>query len=428
MVGFLKAQNIQKNIKRRITKIKKQYNRNARLYLLAILFFYISLGAFSMLQGIYLKEIGIKEGFLGVILSFKTGAIALASIPCSMIADKIGKKKAIFLAMLFVPLCTIFQGLSTKTYLLLILAIVQGTANSFMVVCEGPFFMENSNDKNRVQLFSYSFATNVFSTMIGYTVFGAISESIVSKLGGIKALSYSMVGAGVLGLMACVVVCFIKENPNFKSVSHSNYFSNAKDLIKNRYASRFLIYNALIGFGAGLVVPYFNVYLKYKVNAGTDTIGVIMSLAQAAMGMGGLITPFMAKRLGRIKTINTCQILSIPFLLLIALPPNIYIVAAAMFMRNGLMNMAGPVTGTLTMELINSTQRSTFASINNIANNLSRAISTMVGGLIMAHVPYGYEVPYFLTALLYLAATILFHNTFAGYDFKVNKGGAAKSV
>jgi len=90
--------------------------------------------------------------------------------------------------------------------------------------------------------------------------------------------------------------------------------------------------------------------------------------------------------------------------------------------------MAGPVTGTLTMELINSSQRSTFASINNIANNLCRAISTMVGGLIMAYVPHGYEVPYFLTAMLYLAATILFHKSFAGYDGKVNKGRIAKSV
>ncbi|WP_040209961.1 MFS transporter [Clostridium polynesiense] len=213
-----------------------------------------------------------------------------------------------------------------------------------------------------------------------------------------------------------------------KSTSQSNYIENTKKLLKNRYASRFLMYNAIIGFGAGLVVPYFNVYLKYKVNAGTDTIGVIMAFAQAAMGFGGLVTPFMAKKLGRVKTINICQILSIPFLLLIALPPNIYIVSAALFVRNGLMNMAGPVVSTLTMELIDSSQRSTFASINNIANNLSRAISTMLGGFIMANVPYGYEVPYFLTAMLYLAATLLFHKTFAGYEVQFAGSKRVRSI
>ncbi|WP_040209959.1 MFS transporter [Clostridium polynesiense] len=200
-----------KNIIRNIKGIRKNYSKNALLYLLSILFFYVSLGAFSMLQGIYLKELGIEDSLLGMILSFKTAAMALASIPCAIIADRIGKKKAIIISMLFVPICTIFQGISTNIVVLLLLSVFQGVMNSFLVVSEGPFFMENSNNKNRIQLFSYSFAVNVFSTMVGYTLFGSVSESMIPMFGDILSLRYSMVAAGIIGLAACLSALFIKE-------------------------------------------------------------------------------------------------------------------------------------------------------------------------------------------------------------------------
>ncbi|SHE45755.1 MFS transporter [Clostridium fallax] len=402
--------------------VEKEYSKNARMYLYGIVFFYICSGAFSMIQGLYIKELGIEESFLGFILSTKTAAIALSSIPCALIVTNIGKKKGIILAMLFTPIFIIFQGISSNRWNILLFSILQGAVNGFIVVSEGPFFMENSNEKTRLKLFSYAFAVNVFSTMFGYFVFGNASRKIEMIFGSIIALRYTIILCGIVGLIGCLFVYNIKENDDINIIKdYHQFFSELIKVSTKKYPSKFLIYNAIIGFGAGLVVPYFNVYLKYKANATTDQIGLIMAFSQLSMGIGGLITPIMARKLGRVKTINICQIISIPFLMLIALPPNIYIVAIALFIRNGLMNMTGPVVGAMTMELINKDERSIFASINNISNNLFRALSTALGGFIMANLPYGYEVPYFITALMYLIATILFYKYFHKFDKKTIK-------
>ena len=254
-----------------------KFNKNAVLYLGGISFFYICMGSFNMMQGIYIKELNFDESFLGLILSLKTFSLAIFSIPCAMIVNKIGKKKGILLTMIIVPITIILQGMSQTKGMILGLSILQGGANSFILVSEGPFFMENSNGRNRIKLFSYSFADNVFSTMFGYFVFGQISGGFIRLFGSIEALRYAIVISGALGLMSIILIAFIKDSETCSVEDKTMFLKDLVKISKKKYPMKFLLYNLLIGFGAGLVVPYFNVYLKYKVNATTEQIGIIMA-------------------------------------------------------------------------------------------------------------------------------------------------------
>lgn len=400
----------------------KKFSKNSKLYLCAIFFFYISCGAFGLLQGIYIKELKIDESFLGFILSIKIFATAAASIPCAIFVNKFGKKKGILLSMLLVPLLGILQGCFTNKWYLFMFSFLQGGATAFLTVSDGPFIMENSSEKNRLKLFSYCFSDNVFSTMLGYYIFGHVSKSLCFTFNGIKGLQYAIIISGIIGLFANIFVLSIKDiKENAIIQSHTDFYKDIFKIFKQKNPRMFIIYNSIIGFGAGLVVPYFNIYLKYKVNITTDKIGLIMSLAQGAVGIGALLTPLMAKKFGRVKTIITCQIISIPFLMLIALPPSIIIVSIALFVRNALMNMTGPLIGSISMEIIKEHERSTFASINNIANNLSRALSAVVAGFIMHNFANGYELPYFITAIMYIIATVMFYKCFIIMDKKATK-------
>lgn len=405
----------------KIKRGKINFNHNAKLYLTAIIFFYICNGAFGMLQGIYLKELNIGEDFLGLVLSGKILAMALFSIPCAIIVNKIGKKWGLFIAMLMVSILTILQGSYANRYFILMFSCIQGIASSFQSVSEGPFFMENTKENNRIKLFSYAFADNVFSTMIGYFVFGSISGKLIKNFGTINSLRYSIIAAGCIGMISCIFIFFIKDTKGSVVITRGKIIDSYKSIFKQKYPRKYLLYNFIIGFGAGLVVPYFNVYLRYKVNASTMQIGVIMALSQASMGIGGLITPYMAKKIGRFKTIILCQLVSIPFLMLIALPPSIIVVAIALFIRNGLMNMTGPVTGNLSMELVKEYERSMFASVNNISSSLSRAFSSVLAGFIMKNFVNGYEIPYFITSIMYLLGTYYFFISFKNYskDMKI---------
>ncbi|MCB5942970.1 MFS transporter, partial [bacterium 210820-DFI.6.52] len=74
-------------------------------------------------------------------------------------------------------------------------------------------------------------------------------------------------------------------------------------------------YQFLIGIGAGIIVPFFSVYLKYSMDIGDNIVGTILSKSQFGCIIGGMIIPFMSNKVGKVKSVIICQLLSIPFLL-----------------------------------------------------------------------------------------------------------------
>jgi MFS family permease len=395
----------------------KKFNKNAMLYLYAMVFYSIAAGAFGMLQGIYIK-LKIGEDFLGMLISTKTLAMALFAFPCALIVNRIGKKKALLFSMLFILLSITMQGYFQSSWIILTFGLMQGCFEALLSVTGGPFLAENSHSEERVKLFSVSFAVNTFSVMAGYYVFGQVVEDLSKSINIIQAYRYGIIASGFAGIAALVFIALIKETPLLEENKKSITLKDSIAVFGEKGVLEFIIYNSLIGFGAGLVVPYFSVYLKFKINITTSQLGVIMSLSQVATGIGGLITPILANKFGKVNTIIICQIASIPFLLLIATPSSISVVSIAFFMRSALMNMAGPVISNISMELVENEKRSVLSSILNLSSSFTRAISAVAAGFMMKHFANGYEIPYYITTCLYVVATVYFYKTFKSYNSK----------
>lgn len=401
-----------------LIKSFKGFSKNAKLYLYAFAFYSIASGAFSMLQGIYIKELKLGEDFLGLLMGSKTIAIAVFAFPCALVVNRLGKKRALFISMLIVPLSILFQGILKNMWAIYFLSIFQGIFEALLGVTASPFLMDNSHDDERITLFSFSFATNTFSMMFGYYLSGNVVESLKKSFDIISSYRYTIMLAGIIGLIALMFIILMKKSNENEIKNEFVSLKQAIMVFKEKGVYQFIIYNSLIGFGAGLVVPYFNVYLKYKISITDVQLGTIMSISQIATGIGGLLTPLLARRFGKVKTIIMCQIASIPFLLLIATPPSILLVSIAFFMRSALMNMTGPVINNISMELVDSSRRSVLSSIFNLSANLSRALSIMAAGFIMKNFERGYEIPYYITTILYIIGTIYFYKTFKNFDSK----------
>ncbi|MDF2673042.1 MAG: hypothetical protein K0R09_1307 [Clostridiales bacterium] len=393
----------------------KKFNKNAMLYLYAMVFYSIAAGAFGMLQGIYIK-LKIGEDFLGMLISTKTLAMALFAFPCALIVNHIGKKKALFFSMFFILFSIIMQGYFQSSWLILTFGLMQGCFDALLSVTGGPFLAENSHGEERVRLFSVSFAVNTFSVMTGYYIFGQVVENLTKSINIIQAYRYGIIASGFVGILALVFIALIKENSQMGENKKRITLKDSISVFGEKGVLQFIIYNSLIGFGAGLVVPYFGVYLKFKINITTSQLGAIMSLSQVATGVGGLITPILANKFGKVNSIIMCQIASIPFLLLIATPPSILIVSIAFFMRSALMNMTGPIINNIAMDLVSNEKRSVLSSIFNLSSSFTRAISAVVAGFMMKNFTNGYEIPYYITTCLYVIATVYFYKTFKSYN------------
>lgn len=387
-------------------KSKGGFNRKVKLYMLNTFISYLVMSAFSnVLQGIYFKALGFEEGFIGNVIAVKTIITGLSAIPIGMVSDMIGRRNAVMLGVIVSNIGFLGQSICMSQPLIYAFACLTGAGSAAMYVNDAPFLAENCEEEKRINLFSINFVITNLAFIAGSFAAGKMPEILGSE--AVSSLRYSQIAFALLGFISLIPLSKIKNEklkPGKSSVK--GFF----DLLKNKKIILILIYNMIIGFGAGLVVPFFNIFLQYKLKAGTGVVGTIMAYSQLATVIGAFLVPYVAKKFGRANTVQLCQVLSIPFLLTISVAGSVWLITFVFFMRSALMNMAHPVIQNLTMEIVEDDKRSALSSLISLSNYITRGISASVAGYIMANISY--ELPYYITAVLYLVAIAIFSMVF----------------
>ena len=385
--------------------INKKYNKNIYLFLAINLLASFSMGIFNMFVGIYLKEIGYQESFVGNILSINTFAIAIASIPSAYLIEKIGRKKSFKLGFLAIAIGSSTIVLFKNTVLITIMAILNGAGMSIKSTAEGAYITENAKEEDRVSVFSMNFIVSNIGMMSASFLGGVLSTRLGKYFTSTEAITYIFIMSSILSLLALIPIYFMKENKIESPRSFKGCIEGYKNVLSKKVMV-FMTYNILVGVGAGMVVPFFSVYLKYSMNISDSLVGTILSISQFGCILGGAIIPFISMKIGKARTVVLCQLLSIPFLISIAFPQGIIIVIISFFMRNGLMNMANPLTQNLSMEMVDAQNRTNLSSLFSLSSNISRAIGISIGGFMMESISY--NAPYYLTVVIYLMAVGMF--------------------
>lgn len=387
------------------TNTFKNLNKNIYLFLAINLLASFSMGIFNMFVGIYLKEIGYQESFVGNILSINTFAIAIASIPSAYLIEKIGRKKSFKLGFLAIAIGSSAIVLFKNTVLITIMAILNGAGMSIKSTAEGAYITENAREEDRVSVFSINFIVSNLGMMSASFLGGVLSTYLGKYYTSTQAITYIFIMSSVLSLLALIPIFFMKEKKIDNPRSLKGCIEGYRDVLSKKVMI-FMTYNILIGIGAGMVVPFFSVYLKYSMDISDSLVGATLSISQFGCILGGAIIPFISMKIGKARTVVLCQLISIPFLISIAFPQGIVIIIISFFMRNGLMNMATPLTQNLSMEMVDAKDRTNLSSLFSLSSNISRAIGISIGGFMMESISY--NAPYYLTVVIYLMAVGMF--------------------
>ena len=166
----------------------------------------------------------------------------------------------------------------------------------------------------------------------------------------------------------------------------------------------------LIGMGAGLVIPFMNLYFKDRFACSSAQIGTFFSVAQVFTAAAALLGPALARRYGKLRTAILSELLSLPFLVTLGIEHRLEVAVVAFWFRATLMQAITPLLNTFIMEALPSELRSTATGVITLLWNVGWALSaTLAGGVIQQ---FGYEVPFYATASLYGAAAIYFYRSF----------------
>lgn len=396
-----------------------RFQRNANLYLQTVSMGALARGAFGVIQGLYILSLGFNEAVLGTILSARMLAAAVFSVPAGMFSDRVGRKPVLVAAGILTTIGYLGMAVVSSPRLMILFSCVVGIAEACQMTSGAPLLAESSTGDDRARLFGVNFSLTMGVSMVG-SLLGGFLPKRLRFIGLVPAYKVSLAVFSIVTLAGVAPTLKLKEGRK-QGIGAKEVLASAKTELRDlmstacqRDVLRLLAYNVLIGFGAGLVVPYFNVFLTRKLGIESDLVGLILSFSQGATAVAGLLAPLLAGKYGNVKTVVGTKLASIPFLLLIAMPPNVYLVSFALFMRSALMNMSNPVASTFSMEIVDADRRGKVSSLMRIADNMTRSASAVVAGYIMAG--WSYEAPYFITAVLYIGAAAVYWMSFRNWS------------
>jgi MFS family permease len=166
----------------------------------------------------------------------------------------------------------------------------------------------------------------------------------------------------------------------------------------------------ITSLGAGLLMPYMNVFYRHTYASSDQRIGALFAVGSLAMAIGLLIAPPLAESFGKIRVVVVTQALSVPFLALLGFAPWFWLSAIAYLVRVALMNMSNPVYQTFVMEQVDEEARATVASLVSMSWSFGWAFSPTVSGWLQ--VRYGFDPIYLATIACYGVAIFLYWRFF----------------
>jgi predicted MFS family arabinose efflux permease len=165
-----------------------------------------------------------------------------------------------------------------------------------------------------------------------------------------------------------------------------------------------LVY-ALTGLGAGLFIPYFNIYFVQHLNASPALFGLIDGGANTITALLTLTAPRLAKSIGKINTITLTRLASIPLLLIVGLTGILPLAALVYLFRQGAMEMSAGILQVFSMESVSDRHRGLANSSYQSAFQVPWALAAPIGGLIIVN--FGYPPIFLLGAFFYVLTIII---------------------
>jgi MFS family permease len=412
----------------------KGYNHNIRLAFLANIFTQIGFGIFMVIYNFYIRELGYNEQINGQVISMTALATAIALVPAGVFSDRVGRRKAMIIGAVATGLVLFSRSLIEAQSLLVLTAFATGLATAFFQVSGIPWLAENSKPEQRVHLFSIHFAVMTGANVIGNLGGGILTDFFSIFTSDLNSIRFTLLIGSLIFLIGIIPVFKFnelrdvrqsrkgKKSISFKTILNKN--ENVKIIFLFAFAQ------LLIGVGAGLVIPYLNLYFADRFSASNSAIGFIISMGQAATAVAMIIGPMVVRKFGEVKAVVILQLSSLPFLLMTAYTESLWLAAIGFLFRQALMNAGNPIQMSLMMSKVGDSMKGLANSVNQMVFNLGWAIMGPVStGIVIKYGAYwGYALVFTITASLYLVGSVYFFLVFRNYNKTNSAIKTAKTV
>jgi MFS family permease len=374
-------------------------------------------GFLSVVLALYLAEIGLAEGQIGLLFTLTLIGDALISLWLTTSADRFGRKRTLILGAVLMTGAGLAFVLTRNAILLIVAAIIGVISPSGNEI--GPFLSVEQagltqliSSKRRTQFFAWYALVGSFATAVGALSGGWLAQVLQDNAWTtLEAYRVVLIGYSLGGFILLML---------FLNLTNSVEVETPQDTTKRilgLHRSRNVIFKlsslfAMDAFAGGLLVQSLMVYwfhVRFGIEAGL--LGSIFFGANILAGVSALLAIRLANRFGLINTMVFTHIPSNILLMLVPLMPTLPLAIGILLLRFSISQMDVPTRQSYTMAVVTPDERSAASGVTAIARSVGAAVSPALTGLLFS-IPVLFNAPFFLSGGLKIIYDLLLYREF----------------
>ena len=376
-------------------------------------------GFLSVVLVLYLAEIGLPSGQIGLLLSLTLLGDAAISLWLTTSADRLGRRRMLLLGAALMAGAGVAFVITRNPLLLLVAAIVGVISPSGNEI--GPFLsIEQASltqlvtDRQRTRVFAWYNLAGSFATALGALCAGLLAQWLQNRSWlAVDAYRTVIVLYAGIGGVLLVLFLLLSSAIEVRPLAAASTGTRVLGLHKSRgVVFQLSALFALDAFAGGFIVQSIMAYW-FHVHFGADVelIGAIFFGANLLAGISALLAVRIAARFGLINTMVFTHIPSNILLMLVPFMPTLPLAIAVLLLRFSISQMDVPTRQSYTMAVVAPDERSAASGVTSIARSLGAAASPALSGLLLAST-LTFSAPFIISGGLKIVYDLLLYRKF----------------
>ena len=353
-------------------------------------------GLVSVLLPAYLTALGHGPLAIGALATAALLGSAVATLAVGLLGPRL-PARAVLLAACALMAATGagFVGLEALAPLLAVAFV--GTLNpsagdvSVFLPTEQALLAESAAPEDRTALFArYSLAGGLAAAL------GALASGLPARAAeafGAPALTGHRLAFGLYALGALALLALYRPLEAGRAPARPGEPGAGPLARSRRTVLGLAALFSLDSFGGGFAVQsILALWLFQRFALSLEQVGAVFFAANALAAFSQLASPWLAARIGLVRTMVFTHLPANAFLVLAALMPSAPGAVACLLLRMAFSQMDVPARQSLVMSLVPPEERAAAASVTNVPRSLATALAPSLAGAMLAASSFGWPL------------------------------------
>lgn len=406
----------------------RHLNRAILLIIFAEFFIQLVNATFMNLQPLYMKAEGYSDPQIADIISWRFAGVLLLALPLGFWIRGKRVRNLFFASAVGVPvfglLIILFTHLRYESALLLA-QFLWGASFSFIQIAIIPFILRNLPAEQHTAAIVLSTAT--------WSLGGICSAVMVWVLNGWNPDLFSERNMMAMVTLIAFAGIFCVRAAKLEEQTNSHDKRNESGAYDWSLILKALIPALVIATGAGLTIPFINLFFSRVHQLSTATISFWNFAAALLVAVAGLWVPRIKRRIGYTVAIPLTQSLAVIALVFLAstewyaaMPLAAAVAVGCYMLRQPLMNMAGPMTSEVGMKYVGKKNQEMTSALISAVWSGSWFISTRFIFGNLRDTGWPYVSIFLITAALYAVGVVLYVFLIRSYNQRIRTGAISE--